>query len=183
MKWDALGLPLTLDVEGADILIVGDGEEADRKQAMCEDSGAHVTRAPQFDAALLGGKRLVLVCVRDAQIAAQVHAAARLQGVLTWCSDDPEHSDFAMPAVARLGLMQAAFSTSGHSPALASQLRRAFAAGLGEKLARFVEALGQERERLRREERDPDRRRAALQALIDGFTVEIAARYPDWFES
>ncbi len=183
MKLHAPGLPVAIDLEGQQVLLVGEGEEADRKHAACMAAGATVSRVSSFDAAALDGKRLVLVCVSDAQLAAQVHAAARARAVWCWACDDPEHSDLAMPAVARLGPALAAFSTSGHAPALSSSLRRAFEAGLGERFAGFVVALGEERERLRREEPDEEKRRARLLQLLDGFAVEITARYPDWFKS
>jgi siroheme synthase (precorrin-2 oxidase/ferrochelatase) len=77
-----------------------------------------------------------------------------------------------MPAIARLGPVTIAVATSGASPSLASRLRARIEEQLGETFARFAAALG-----ARRKGGDIASRRADL----DGFELEIRARYPDWF--
>lgn len=183
MRADALGLPITLDVEGLRVVVVGDDEDAAHKRALAAASGADVAEvAPAaFAEPALDGARLVLYTGHDAAVAARVAQAARARGALVWCSDDPARSDLAMPAVARLGQARIAVATAGAAPALSSRVRRALEAGLGEKFARFVEALGELRARVQREEPDFARRRARLTEALDGFALEIRARYPDWF--
>ena len=120
-----LGFPITLDVEGQAVLVVGDDADAARKRALLEDAGARVTQlaADDFVDAAVDGARLVMCSAREPALAARVSAAARARGVPVWCSDDPERSDFAMPAVAQLGPVRLAVSTSGGSPTLAGKLR------------------------------------------------------------
>ncbi len=185
MRADALGLPITLDVEGARVVIVGEGEDAERKRALVAESGGAVEliAADAFTNELLDGARVALVCAHDAALAARVAEAARARGVLVWCSDDPAHSDFAMPAVARLGQARIAVATGGGAPALASRLRAAIEEQLGEAFARFVAELAELRARVQREEPDFERRRARLAQALDGFVVELRARYPGWFRS
>lgn len=181
MKSDALGLAVTLDVEGHRVLVVGAGDEADRKIELLGEAGADVRRTDSFTPDALDGVRLVIVAVRDVQLAAEVYAAARARSVLCWACDDPTSSNLAMPAVARLGRARLAISTSGRSPALAGRLRAALESTLGDRFAAFIDALGTVRERVRREESDVARRRAALIEAVDGFDLEITARYPAWF--
>lgn len=183
MRADALGLPITLDVEGARVIVVGDDEDAARKQTLAREAGADVTALPPdaFADAALDGARLVLYTGHDAALAARISQAARQRGALVWCSDDPARSDFAMPALARLGLARLAITTAGAAPALASRVRQALEAGLGETFARFVAALGALRAEVQRDEPDFARRRARLTAALDGFVLEVRARYPDWF--
>jgi siroheme synthase-like protein len=204
MKATARGLAVTLDVEGAWVVVVGGDEEAERKVELLLDAGArvrlfatvlgpgletwvaagaleHHPREPE--PADLDGARLVLVALRDSELARQIYDAARARGVLCWSCDDPGASDLAMPAVARLGSARFAVSTSGQSPTLAGRLRTILEDSLGERFARFVELLGALRDRVQREEAEPARRRALLQAALDGFELELTARYPEWFKS
>jgi siroheme synthase-like protein len=138
--------------------------------------------AAGFAASVLDGALLVMVAVRDDELAARVHAAARARGVLCWACDNPPHSDLAMPAIARLGVVRFAVSTSGASPGLAGRLRAALETGLGEKFARFVDVLAALRERAQ-QDGDETRRRATLLAALEGFQLELSARYPAWFKS
>ena len=179
MRGDALGFAITLDVAGQAVLVVGDDADAARKRALLEDAGARVTQlspAALADDAMaraqVDGARLVLVSAREPALAARVSAAARARGVPVWCSDDPERSDFAMPAVAQLGPVRIAISTAGGSPTLAGKLRAIFEKQLGERFAEFARALAR-----RRPGRTSDERRAD----VDGFELELRVRYPDWF--
>ncbi len=181
MRANATGLPITLDVDGKVVVLVGLGEEADRKRELLAEAGADVRAADGFSESLLDGATLVMVTVRDPQLAERVHAACAKRRVLVWCCDDPSHSDLAMPAVARVGAARIAVSTSGASPALAGRLRAALEKGLGERFARFVEVLGALRERAKQDS-DAARRRATLQAALDGFELDADVRYPKWFK-
>lgn len=174
MRVDAAGLPITLDVEGWDVLVVGDDADAVRKRALAEGAGARVTSLSpaDFDDAAVAGKRLVMLSARDAALAARVSAAARSHGALVWCSDDPARSDFAMPAVAQLGPARITISTAGGSPSLAGRLRALFQAQLGERFADFARALAARRPRQTMDERRAD---------LDGFDVKLEVTYPDWF--
>jgi uroporphyrin-III C-methyltransferase / precorrin-2 dehydrogenase / sirohydrochlorin ferrochelatase len=180
MRGDALGFPITLDVEDEVVVVVGDDADAARKRALLEDAGARVT---QLDAdafvddaharAHIAGARLVLLSLRDKALAGRVSAAARACGVPAWCSDDPARSDFAMPAVAQLGPLRITISTAGGSPTLAGKLRAIFEKQLGERFADFARALAK-----RRKERSIEARRAD----VEGLDVDITVRYPDWFK-
>jgi precorrin-2 dehydrogenase/sirohydrochlorin ferrochelatase len=183
MRAEAIGLPITLDLDGQTALLVGDDEEAARKRELLEEAGAQVRVAMpgDFEETLLDGARLVMVTVRDEALAVRVHAAARTRGILCWCSDRPDDSDFAMPAVARLGAARFAIATGGASPTLAGRLRAALVEQLGSEFARFVSALAALREQTQRSERDPARRREQLAKALDGFVLEVRARYPTWF--
>jgi siroheme synthase (precorrin-2 oxidase/ferrochelatase) len=175
MRADAFGFPITLDVEGADVLLVGADDDAARKRDLLLAAGARVrvvTPAAFVDADCAGA-RLVLLTAREPALAANVARAARAQGALVWCSDDPARSDLAMPAIAQLGPFRLAIATAGRSPSLASRLRARLEEQLGETFARFVTALG---------ERRPGGDVAARRADLDGFDLEVRARYPDWFK-
>jgi precorrin-2 dehydrogenase/sirohydrochlorin ferrochelatase len=184
MDADAIGLAVTLDLDGRKVVLVGDDEEAARKSALLAEAGAAIAQvaASAFTPALLDGAALVLVTPRDDALAAEVHAAARARGVPCWACDRPARSDMAMPALARVGALRLAISTGGRSPALAGRLRAALEDGLGDRFGGFLEALGELRERVQREEPDADRRRELLRAALDDFALALTVRYPDWYK-
>jgi siroheme synthase (precorrin-2 oxidase/ferrochelatase) len=181
MRIEARGLPISLDLEGQKVLLVGkcDAETA-RKREFCIEAGATVQTEQKFSAADLDGARLVLLAEREPKLAAKVHAAARKAGVLCWCADDPVHSDFAFPAIARMGDARVSVSTAGRSPALAARMRESFEAQLGERFARFVAGLGQHRAATKKQPPEARRRARRVEAL-DGFRLELRVSYPDWF--
>jgi uroporphyrin-III C-methyltransferase / precorrin-2 dehydrogenase / sirohydrochlorin ferrochelatase len=181
MRPNATGLPITLDVEGRVVVLVGAGEELERKRALLTEAGCAIRVVDSFADSVLDNAMLVMVAVRDPQLAARVHLAAQRRGILCWCSDDPEHSDFAMPAIARVGRTRVAVSTSGASPGLAGKIRAALEAGLGDQFVKFVEVLAAMRERAKQDS-DETRRRATLQAALEGFELDVNARYPPWFK-
>jgi siroheme synthase-like protein len=185
MRADDRGFPITLDLSGARALLVGTDDDATRKRSLLEDAGAIVSQvAPAaFTDAAADGARVVLYTGHDPALSARIFAAAHARGALCWCADAPEHSDFAMPAVARLGQARFAIATGGGAPALASRLRATVEEQLGDEFATFVTALAELRTRVQSEEPDFARRRDRLTSALEGFTLEIRAHYPDWFTS
>ena len=179
------GLPVTLELDGERVIVIGavHGEEARRKLELLADAGAIVEEHQTLDAMAilaLGGARLAILVERDVELAASVHEAAQARGVLCWCADDPAHSDFTMPAIARLGAARIAVSTAGSSPTLSSRLRQLFEAALGERFSRFVDELGRRRDQLK--SNDPGAVAARMSQLLDGFDLRVDVRYPDWFK-
>jgi siroheme synthase (precorrin-2 oxidase/ferrochelatase) len=185
LKGGATGLPVTLDVEGKRVLVVGGGEEAERKAALCVEAGAVVTALPAADPSdeELAGAFVVLVCDADRAHAAALAERARRAGALVWALDHPTASDLAMPAIARLGAARLAISTSGHSPALASRMRGLLEGALGPRFARFVDALGARRVAVALRDPDPASRRKAAGEALHGFSLRVEVDYPDWFET
>jgi siroheme synthase-like protein len=179
MRADALGLPITLDLQDARVIVVGpDDEERRRKLLLLADAGASVLTLERFSDEDLQGARMVMLTAHDPAQAARVAEAARRAGALVWCADDPAHSDFAMPAVARVGSARLAISTGGAAPALASRLRVELEEQLGDEFARFVERLAQLRADVQRDEPDFAQRRELLNRALDGFAIEVRLRYP-----
>jgi uroporphyrin-III C-methyltransferase/precorrin-2 dehydrogenase/sirohydrochlorin ferrochelatase len=94
--------------------------------------------------------------------------AARTAGVPVNVVDQPEVSDFIMPAIVRRGDVAIGISTGGAAPALARLVReaieRVLPARLGD-LARFAGAL---RGRIKALFPKPEARRQIMQRLVDG---------------
>lgn len=191
-------LPILLDVAGRPALVVGAGPEGRAKIARLAAAGAAarvvgvegprpldlpqsaIWLARPFADGDLEGACVVFVdpAAVDDGTAARLVAWSRERNVPLCVLDRPEHSTFANPAVADAGGVVVAVSTEGASPGLAKRLRERLEAALGgERMRGFVARLAAVRAGLARGER-AERGAAAL----DGFDVEVAVRFPPWFE-
>lgn len=183
MRADALGLPITLDVEGARALLIGpDDDERRRKQLLLEDAGAQLELIDpaDFSDEKIAGAKLVMVSARDPALVARVAPLARAAGALVWCSDAPACSDFAMPAIARLGRVRIAVSTSGGAPALAKRMREQLEAALDNpRFKQLVDQLAELRDELQSSNPDFDARREILTKAIDQLELSVSVRYPE----
>jgi siroheme synthase-like protein len=159
--------PVSLDVQGRPVLVVGGGAVAARKARGLLDCGAVVTVVasdigPAMDelAALLtierrvysageaASYRLVLTATGRPEVDAAVARDAEAAGVWVNSADDRDNCTFILPSVHRDGAVSVAVSTGGTSPALASWLRRQVARDLGEGLGPLAELLGLARQRV-----------------------------------
>ena len=151
----AAGYPVVLRIAGRMCVVIGGGEVARRKVQGLLAAGARVrVIAPHLHPELqentaielicrsfladdLAGALLVFAASNDRQVNAEVAAAARQQGTLVNIADDPEESDFHLPAIVQRGALTVAVSSGGGSPAFAAQLRDRLAAELGVEWQNF----------------------------------------------
>lgn len=151
----AAGYPVVLRIAGRMCVVVGGGEVARRKVQGLLAAGARVrVIAPHLHLELqentaielicrsflpddLAGALLVFAASNDRDVNARVAVAARQQGTLINIADDPEESDFHLPAVLQRGALTVAVSSGGGSPAFAAQLRDRLAAELGVEWQNF----------------------------------------------
>jgi len=139
------GFPLTLDVRGYPVLVLGGDEEAAEKTERLLEAGAKVTvvapslhdrlkqlaasgkilhRGRHFRDSDLESAILVLNMARgDRDFSRALFAKAREKKVLLWSVDQPEASTVTMPAVVACGHLRVAISTSGVAPALSGFMK------------------------------------------------------------
>ncbi len=194
------GFPLSLDVRGWPVLVVGGDEEAAEKTQRLLEAGAKVTVvSPTLNDALKQlaasakvihrGRHfrdgdsenaiLVLNTIRgDRDFSRSLLEKARQKKFLLWSVDQPEASTVTMPAVVACGHLRVAISTSGMAPALSGFMKEDLERILGEEFAAFVEWLGQLREQARANEPDVEKRRALLREALDGFRLLGKVQYP-----
>lgn len=158
--------PVSLVVEGRDVLVVGGGEIAARKTAGLLACGARVHVVASvvseeirrsaatweerpYRSSDLDGRRLVFTATDDPALNRAVHDDADAVGLWVNSADDPDHCTFTLPAVARRGPITVAVSTGGTSPALAAWLRDRFEAELGPEYEVLAALLAEARERIR----------------------------------
>lgn len=175
-----------LKLEGRRCLVVGAGDVAESKIAGLLDAAAKVrvvapVATPQveswaaagqiewlarpYEPSDLDGMFLVVAATFLPELHQQIHAEARLRGVLCNVVDVPELCDFYYPAVARRGALQIAVSTSGESPALAQRLRKELEEQFGPEYEVWLRQLGEEREKLFAASMDPEERKRLLHDL------------------
>ncbi|HJT20912.1 MAG TPA: bifunctional precorrin-2 dehydrogenase/sirohydrochlorin ferrochelatase [Nitrospira sp.] len=194
------GFPLSLDVRGYPVLVLGGDEEAADKTQRLLDAGARVTvvsptlhdklkvlaasakivhRGRHFRETDLESAVLVLNMVPgDRDFARSLFAKAREKKFLLWSVDQPDASTVIMPAVAITGHVRIAINTSGMAPALSAFIKEDLERILDGEFAAFVEWLGQLREQAKSSEPDVEKRRTMLREALDGFRLLGKVQYP-----
>ncbi len=185
--------PLYADLDGKRCLVVGAGGVATRKVKALLKAGALVTivapkasseieklagrnlvdfQARGFVEGDVEGMALVFAATDDPQTNRMAAQAASRCGVWANQADDPESSDFHVPASLTMGEIGLVLSTSGASPLLAVWLRdRA-----GEALPEGVERLARLCALLRGEERFAESETSSWRNLFESGIIEDLAR-------
>lgn len=158
--------PVNLVVTGRKCLVVGGGPVAAQKVAELVKCGAIVdVVAPKILAEIeahdlvtchkrpyktgeVSGYRLAITATSDPEVNRQVFVEGESFGVWVNSADDPANCAFTLPSRVRQGPLMVTFSTGGHSPALATWLRRRFTAEFGPEYLTLLELLADERNRL-----------------------------------
>ena len=96
----------------------------------------------------LDGAFLVIAATNDPAVNQAVWAEAVQCGCLINTVDDPQHSNFILPAVLQRGEMSIAISTGGGSPALARRLRERLENSIGPEYGTLTEILSELRPEL-----------------------------------
>ena len=194
------GFPLSLDVKGYPVLVLGGDEEAAEKTERLLAAGAKVTvvapslhdklkdmaasakvvhRGRHFRDSDLDSIILVLNMVRgEREFSRTLFAKAREKKVLLWSVDQPEASTVTMPAVVACGHLRVAVTTSGVAPALSGFLKEDLERIFGDEFSAFVDWLGQLREQAKANEPDFEKRRTLLREALDGFRLLGKVQYP-----
>ena len=199
------GFPISLDVKGWPVLVIGGDDEAAEKTMRLLDAGAKVTavspalnetmrklaasakiihRGRHFRATDVESAILVLNLVRgDRELSQSLMALAREQKFLLWSVDQPNSSNVIMPAVVNCGHLRVAVSTSGQAPALSGFIKADLEKVFGQDFAAFLDWLGELRERAKADEPDAEKRRQLLREALDGFHLHGKIQYPQvWLD-
>jgi len=174
--------PISLDLVGRAVLVVGGGAVGRRKASTVAESGARVrildplARPADFDDARiewvatpyakswLDGVFCVFACA-TAAVNEVVVAEALERGLLVSDAAVPERGNFTLPAVGRVGGVIVAVSTGGASPKLAARLRDNLVAKIDAVVPVWVELLDTLRPEVLRDIADPVARRELFAEL------------------
>lgn len=155
--------PVSLDLAGRRVLVVGGGAIAARKVAGLLRAGAAVTVvAPEAVSEIaedpdvrwhqreyrrgeVASYRLAITATDDAAVNRQVARDGEAANVFVNSADDPSNCSFILPAVINRGDLQIAVSTNGRSPAFAAWARRSLEKTFTDVHADALAVLGEVR--------------------------------------
>jgi len=164
--------PIFLNISGKRCVVVGGGKVALRKVRMLLEYEARVeVISPELCSELKGlardgkicalnreyqagdlkGATIAIAATANSDINLKVLNEAQREAILVNVVDDPEISDFIVPAYVRRGVITIAVSTSGRSPALARKIRTRLEKEFGEEYAFLVHLIGEVRAEVKRQ--------------------------------
>ncbi len=174
MPVDGPQYPANLILRGRSVLVVGGGPVATSKVSGLLDGGADTITvvAPEVTDDLrempvtiqqrtyrspeAADHRLVVTATSDPAVNHQVFVDADGAGVWVNSADDPANCTFTLPARVRRGSLLVTVATGGHSPAVASWLRRRFETEFGPEYDALLELLSAEREAIKADGRSTE---------------------------
>ena len=187
--------PVNLDVTGKPCLVVGGGRVGLRKVRTLLRCDAQVTVvSPDFDKGFeplkgivqlldkayeshdLAGQFLVFAATDSPTVNQQVKSDARDRNILCNIADDPDGSQFVLPAIVQRGDLVVTVSTSGKSPALAKRVKHDLEAYFGPEYGAFLLLMGEIRKRLLAAGHDPDHHRVVFHTLINKGLLQMVAQ-------
>jgi precorrin-2 dehydrogenase/sirohydrochlorin ferrochelatase len=121
----------------------------------------------------LAGAFLVIAATNETAINQMVWEEAIQQGCLINVVDDPQHSNFILPALARRGEVTLAVSTGGASPALARRLRERLESLIGAEYGDLAAILAELRPELKARFSSGVARLEAALRLVDSDLLEV----------
>lgn len=186
-------------LENRRTVVVGGGIVAARKVQALLDAGAPVKAVspdfcPEFHSILgshpeleliwrsyqpgdLAGAFVVIAATDDASVNQEVWREALQRGCLINLVDDPEHSNFILPAVVRRGEIKIAVTTGGASPALARRLRERLEGLFEHEYGDLARLLAELRPELQSRFPSGEPRLQAAMRLVDSDLLQILQRH------
>ncbi len=162
--------PILIDLGSLKVVLVGEGEVAEKRLAALDAAGAaHLdvySQAPTAALAKQAGKRLkgarpaaealqeahiVFLAGLDDRESVALAGKARAAGRLVNTEDVKPLCDFHVPSILRRGDLTISVSTGGKSPGLARRLRRHLEGLFGPEWAGRLDELGRQRKAWRAE--------------------------------
>ncbi|MEH7545548.1 precorrin-2 dehydrogenase/sirohydrochlorin ferrochelatase family protein [Neobacillus vireti] len=178
--------PIMLQLDTKKVVVIGGGRVAERKVRGLLGTGAQVVViSPEatgeiqtlfldgkivwekkfFSAEDLRGAALIFAATDDKDINQSVKSLAEKQQLVT-VADDPDISDFHLPAHVQRGRLSIAVSTGGASPTLAKKLRAELEKIFDERYEEYLEFLFTARQWILKEVKDPALKRKLLTAMV-----------------
>jgi len=179
--------PVGLNLRGRKCVLIGasDDREATEKYAALREVDADVVWLTDPAAVRdedVSDAFFVISTPMDAALSARLRALADQHRFLLCAIDQPTYGFVAMQAIAKAGPVRIAISTGGIAPRVGKTLRVALQRALDLTFVRFIDCHNAVRERNRARLDSSAARRKAMLALADGLQIDIAIRYPAWFE-
>jgi precorrin-2 dehydrogenase / sirohydrochlorin ferrochelatase len=178
--------PIMVQLAGKRVVVVGGGKVAERKVSSLLDTGASIIvispeatdrlkklagekkvewRQKQYLSGDLTDAFMVFAATDDRGLNQRVGNEAGAHQLVTM-ADNPEGSDFHVPASLQRGRMTIAISTGGASPKLASQIREQLEQQFDSSYEDYLNFLYQTRQKILREVEDPLLKNKLLTVIV-----------------
>ena len=192
--------PINLKITGRDCLVVGGGPVAARKISSLLSCGARVRvispvvvqeiedlaeagkvtlKKRSYQIGDIEDSFMVFAATNQSEVQQKVKNDARTTRTLLNMADDPEGSDFHVPASVRRGLLLLTVSTGGGSPAFAKKLRRQMETEFGQEYTILLELFAKVRDAVLADGKNQDEHQQIFQKLIRSDLVEHV-KTGDW---
>jgi uroporphyrin-III C-methyltransferase/precorrin-2 dehydrogenase/sirohydrochlorin ferrochelatase len=171
--------PLVLELAQRRVLILGEGEAADRRAAGYAALGAIIERANTFDPAALPGCALAAGAgAPEAELRALSAEAQRL-GIPVNVVDRPDLSSFITPSIIDRAPITIAISTGGAAPILARMLRQKIESVIAPGWGRLAALAGRLQAETRARFPEVNQRRRILERVLSGPAATLALQGDD----
>ena len=188
--------PISLNLSGRRVTIIGGGNIAERKIVGLLDTGAYleivspnltqhlqrlvaekriIWKEKQFSPEDIQNTFLVIAATNKYEINQQVKKSAKSKQ-LVCLVDDPAHSDFILSSILKRGRLMISISTGGASPILAKRIRSQLEQTFDERYEDYLEFLATKRSMIIKTIQDPTKKRELLTALVDPCYLECDNR-------
>jgi precorrin-2 dehydrogenase/sirohydrochlorin ferrochelatase len=182
-----MGYPVMLNIANQHVVVVGGGKVAERKIYGLLEAKAKITvvaptittgiqqlaadkkliwRQKTFSPDDIVGAFIVIAATNDRDVNEAVANAVQPYQLLN-IVDDPERSNFHVPAVIRRGRLTIAVSTGGASPTIAQQIRRQLEELYDDDYGRYIDFLYECRQWILRNVHDEQKRKELFKAIAD----------------
>lgn len=186
MKKLTSNYPIMLQLEGKKVVVVGGGKVAERKVAGLLGTGATIeVISPKLtdeleklaqDGQILWLQKsfstedidqalMIFAVTNDSNINQLIKKAASAHQLIT-IADDPDNSDYHVPAQVKRGRLTIAVSTGGASPILAGTITKQLAHEFDEQYEEYVEFLYWARRKILNEVTDPIKKKQLLTTIV-----------------
>ena len=192
--------PINLNLSGREVVVVGGGRIAGRKIMGLMEAMAVVTvisptltlelteyakegkltwKERDFTAADIQDAFLIIAATNHPEINQAVYKAAAPHQLISLV-DDPEKSNFILPAVLNQGKLSITVSTSGASPILAKKIKREIADQYGPEYKEYVDFLYVCRKKILEEISDPKVKKLLLSEITEPAYFHSKTRQEDF---
>jgi uroporphyrin-III C-methyltransferase / precorrin-2 dehydrogenase / sirohydrochlorin ferrochelatase len=157
-------LPIFLNLKGAKVVLIGNGDAADAKRRLIERAGGiAVADCPK---AICSCGRIAFIALDDEADALQQAARLRAKGMLVNLVDRPQYCDFTTPAIIDRDPVLIAIGTGGASAGMAKAIRQRLETIFPQSLGGLARAVALAKDQIRQRWPDAAGRRRALDAAF-----------------
>lgn len=177
-------LPLSFDIQGKPVIVVGRGGMAESKARLVAAAGGEPVRldedADRQNLPSVPTAPIAFVAVADGQRAEAWAEHLRARGLAVNVMDRPDLCDFQLPAIVDRGAVSVAIATGGRSASLAKALRERLEAWLPPTLGTLADAIARRRADVTAQATTVEARRAFWDRLLaPGGALDPFAATPD----